>query len=518
MIKYSNMWELVKKSPEAQIFINAFNKKVDKKTFIDDVVGGYFEVMNEIGEELTSDDAAFYTLQLIHNLPEIEERYDSCNSFYESFVDNLEIWHHYIENNKLVRSTKKKDCYFTKGNYRALNSWLNIISCYLYNIDPFFKPIFFNDHFDWIQRNCELLEIPLPELPRSRDYRQYTMYYYDICEAFTKYQEENELSDAEFLCYLYFFAYKMIDNTVISELPRPTNVWMTGANRWDYDKLEKGEITKSAWACNEQTQRGDIVIVYAVTPHSCFHSIWRADSGGRFNPFSYYHCRTTVTDCHPIPHITHKEFMNDPVLSTFKIGRKNLQGVNGFELSASEYDSFLDYLKDKCDISNLPKLVNVSSWVHPEIVGPNPEEQVEEKYIKPLLHNILGYKPEDYTQQARHKSGRKEKSIPDFVFFQSGEHGLEHCPFLIEAKVDFKSARQRRKDYEQGLSYAQIYRSKLMSIIDRNRVIVYTVDNNGYADYSHPVFEQQWEVIYSDSDIQSKLIGLIGREVVKNIK
>ncbi|MCQ2244948.1 MAG: type I restriction enzyme HsdR N-terminal domain-containing protein [Bacteroidaceae bacterium] len=521
-MKFKKTWESIKTTPEAKRFIKVFNKTVDANSSIEEIVAGYHEVMANIGEELSPEDASWQTFQLMANLPDME---DNANEvvFFESFVDNLEIWYTYIDQEQnIVQSTKKKDCFIGKGNYRALNNWMNIISCFLYNINPFYKPMFYSNHFDWIQRNCDFLDIRLPELPRTNDYRKYTMYYLELCKSFAKYQEENDLNDAEFICYMYYFAHLQIDETQESELPRPTNVWLTGANPWDYERLETEGICKSAWACNERTQRGDIVIVYAVSPNSCFHSIWRANSGGCFNPFSYYHCRTTVVDCHPIPHVTYKEFMNDPVLSDFTIGHKNLQGVNGFELSSSEYASFISYLEKKCgyDISELPRLVNISTWTAPEIVKGNRDEekQVENKYIKPLLHDILGYTEEDYTQQARHKSGRKEKSIPDFVFFQKGEHGLEHCPFLIEAKVDFKSTRQRRKDYEQGLSYAQTYRSKLMSIMDRHRVIVYHVDEYGCADYAHPAFEQQWEVIYSDPGIQSKLISLIGREVIKNIK
>lgn len=518
-MKYKKNWELIKSTPKCQKFIEAFQKKVSDEIYPEDIVEGFFQVMSELGEEYSPEDAFAWTFQLCTNMPEIE---DNDENQYEKYVDNLEIWRTYFDKEgNIQKGSKKSDCLLPKGKYRALNSMMHVISSYLYTINPFYKPIFYSDHFDWIQRNCENLEIPVPELPRTNDYRKYTMYYLELCKAFADYQEENGLSDAEFLAYLYFFGDQLVDEGAPIELPRPTNVWLTGANPFDWNQLEKNEINHSTWACNEMTQRGDIVIVYAVTPHSCFHSIWRAASGGCFNPFSYYHCRTTVIDCHPIPRITHKEFMNDPVLSDFTIGHKNLQGVNGFELSSSEYLSFLDYIeKTGFDTSTLPKLVNISTWKAPEIVLGNRDEekQVEDKYIKPLLRDILGYKDEDFTQQARHKSGRKEKSIPDFVFFQKGDHGLEHCPFIIEAKYDFKSARQRRKDYEQGLCYAQTYHSKLMAIMDRHRVIVYNVDSNGSADYSHPAFEQQWEVIYSDPTKQAQLISLIGREVIKNIK
>lgn len=435
-MKFSKAWESFKTTPKAQKFIEVFSKRPDEETFLQDIIAEYFEIMSNLGEETYPEEADYYTLQLVTNEPTNIDA-ETIIDYFEAYVDNLEIWYTEIQDEEIIRSTKKKDCLVQKGNYRALNSLMHIISSRLYNVNGFFKPIFFSDHFNWIQRNCELLEIAIPDVPRTKDYRKYTMYYLELCEAFMAFQEENNLTDAEFLCYLYLFADEHIDDNRDSQLPRPTNVWMTGANPYDFECLENGEITDSAWACNEKTQRGDIIIVYAVTPNSCFHSIWRADSGGCFNPFNYYHCRTTVVDCHPIPHVTFKEFMADPILSNFTIGRKKLQGVNGFELSASEYSAFLNYLADKgCNTEELPQLVMNTDWERPEIVKGTgePEKQVENKFIIPLLRDVLGYKEGDYTQQARHKSGRKEKSIPDFVFFQSGEHGLEHCPFLIEAK------------------------------------------------------------------------------------
>ncbi|MBQ0090349.1 MAG: type I restriction enzyme HsdR N-terminal domain-containing protein [Prevotellaceae bacterium] len=517
-MKFQKLWETFKQSEQARKFIEVFEAQSNNPLERIDIIGNIFEEMSSLGETTSKDDAQWWGFQLMVNFPELSD--EQLDNLYEHFIDNLEIWSAYLDGDNIVYGEKKRDCLLPKGNYRALNNLMHIISTYLYTIDGFYKPIFYSDHFDWIQKNCELLKIELPDIPRTKDYRRYSLYYIELCECFKKFQEENDLSDSEFLCYLYLFGYKLWDEELQSELPRPTNVWMTGANPWDWEKLENGEISTSAWACNEDTQRGDIVIVYAVTPHSCFHSIWRASSGGCFNPFNYYHCRTTITDGNPIIQIKYKDFMADPILSNFKIGHKNLQGVNGFPISASEYSAFLQKLKTLgCEITTLPQLVSINSnWTKPTIEGKNPEKQVEEKLIKPLLHDILGYNVDDYTQQARHKSGRKEKSIPDFVFFQEGEHGLEHCPFIIEAKHDFKSTCQRRKDYDQGLCYAQTYHSKLMSIIDMNRVIVYKVDQNGCADYTKPIFEAQWEVIYSDPDMMNKLQKLIGREVVKQLK
>ena len=108
----------------------------------------------------------------------------------------------------------------------------------------------------------------------------------------------------------------LTETSTSSELPKPTNVWLTGAGGGDFTFLDSlGENPngndQQIWACNERTRRGDIIVLYCTSPRSYIHSIWRSNSGGIFNPFDYYHCRTTVCDGILTPHITFKDLKND---------------------------------------------------------------------------------------------------------------------------------------------------------------------------------------------------------------
>lgn len=142
----------------------------------------------------------------------------------------------------------------------------------------------------------------MPEIPRTNDYKAYLTYYFDICSAWNEFQKDNELTDAELCACIYDYASMLQENSEKADLPKPTNVWLTGASgKGDFaflDSLGKnaGENGESIWACNERTRRGDIVVLYCTSPRSYIHSIWRSNSGGIFNPFDYYHCRTTVCD------------------------------------------------------------------------------------------------------------------------------------------------------------------------------------------------------------------------------
>lgn len=130
----------------------------------------------------------------------------------------------------------------------------------------------------------------------------------------------------------------------------------------------------------------------------------------------------------------------------------------------------------------------------------------------------LGYSESDWTRQLSLKAGRKEKAIPDFVFFPQGEIHFESAPMVIEVKLDMSSTQEIQHAFQQSLSYARMLRSSIMGICDKERLILYQVDRNGMANRSNPIFENHWAAIYSDTDLGAELNHIIGREVIANFR
>lgn len=432
--------------------------------------------------------------------------YDICKTTYnencEVEFDEDEIW---------VR----------QDDYRTKCSEIPILSMLLYILHPNdFKPIFYKTNFPIILQNCDALGIEIPPIPHTKDYKQYLMYYYDLCQAWNEFQKANNLTNAEFCACLYDFAPMNIEQHKQIELPKPTNVWLVGAAPGDFLYLdskgkEKGQNPEGIWQCNEKTNRGDLVVIYCRSPRSYIHSIWRADSDGRFNPFDCYQCRTTVCNGVKIPPITIKEMREDPYLSQIPIVRKNLQGVNGVELSPKDYAEIARFLKERGNNPNvLPKLFEINTINVGEIAI---EKDVEEKILIPILKQ-LGYTENNWTRQLSQKAGRGLKAIPDFVFFPEGEKHFASSPFVIEAKYDMSSMTERINAFSQCLSYARMLRSKLMAICDKERLIIYKVDEDGMANRNDPIFEEHWANIYSDQLIGANLNQIIGREVVEKLK
>lgn len=478
-------------------------------------VANFSEKWGDMPEAFRSDDYYLFN-ENVMSFPVWESPIFSREEF-EQFVQDYDIVQ-IEDDDKGGYKFLNDEVLLSKNRYRDKNNLMGFLSMSLYAFFPNkFKPLFHKNNFPVIQRNCDALGIDLPPIPRTKDYKEYMVYYWDLCQVWNEFQKENNLSNAEFCACLYDFAPMLIQSVKEAELPKPTNVWLVGAAMGDFQYLDNlGEAPSddnpnSIWQCNERTKRGDIIVVYCRTPRSYIHSIWRANSSGVFNPFDYYQCRTTICNGIKIPPITINDLKSDPYLSQLPIVRKNLQGVNGVELSAKDYSEILRFLQDKCfDTEKLPKLFECVDFDFGEI---KLEKDVEEKILIPILLN-LGYDESNWTRQLSLKAGRGLKAIPDFVFFPKGDKHFESAPFVIEAKLDMSSMVDRINAYKQSLSYARLLRSKLMAICDKERLIVYEVDKNGSSDINTPIYEEHWVSIYSDEIAGANLKKIIGKEVV----
>ncbi len=514
------MWNLYKESDRGKKCIEMFNPEIEN-TY--DGIKAILDFSEKWEDKIPVNGWLDLNFLFEANLPSSGLLPEDGNWTREKF-------NHLIEEYQLIDATEDENgeiklyndaqsMLLPKNKYRQKATFIPSLSLFLFYSYTFFKPLLLPTHFDVIQKNCDALSIELPPIPRSKDYKAYLMYYYDICSVWNDFQEENKLTDAECCACIYDYAILLQESHENKKLPRPTNVWLTGASDRDFTFLdslgkEKEGNGTHIWACNERTRRGDIIIIYCTSPRSYIHSIWRANSEGIFNPFDYYHCRTTVCDGILTPHISFKDLKADSYFAEVPIIRKNLQGINGVELNATDYSELLRMIQEKGGDTELyPKLFDGKAMDFGEI---NLEKDVEEKILIPML-KLLGYNEKDWTRQLSQKAGRGLKAIPDFVFFPKGEKHFASAPMVIEAKLDMSLISEQQNAFSQGLSYARMLRSSIMGICDKERLILYQVDKNGIANRSTPLFEEHWLSIYGDAEVGAKLNKLIGREVITRI-
>jgi len=508
-----NFWNLYKPAQGQQV-INLFNDDVEAPI---DRMELIFERYLKNSIECSADD-------FVYDMELIEANIFGRGFYTGNEASDREAFRTMIESYDLLRIVEAEDgnLYWTDDTllpnsaYRRKAFLIPQVALCLYYANPFFKPIMHRERFGIVLRNCKSLGIEMPEMPHTKDYRAYLMYYYDVCCAWQRFQDEHNLTPAECCACIYDFAPLYETEATQEPLPAPTNVWITGASKRDFAYLDSlGREGESVWACDLRTKPGDIVIIYARTPRSYIHSIWRAQSGGMFCPFDYYQGRTTVSDGVLTPEITLADLKADPVLSQHWLVRKTMQGVNGVEFSAEDYLALLQLIERKGgNASDFPKLYEADDFVDfGELIH---ESDVEEKILIPALER-LGYTPDDWSRQLSLKAGRKEKAIPDFVFFPHGAKHAECAPMVIEAKFKMASPKDRDAAFRQCQSYAKMLSSGIMAVCDRERLVVYK-STNGQFDPARPLFEEHWQKIYCDVATGARLKQLIGQGIVSQMK
>jgi hypothetical protein len=387
-----------------------------------------------------------------------------------------------------------------------------ILSISLFKIYPqYFKPYFFRTKFKLLTQIADAFEIELPEIPLKKYKTERVNYYWKLCEIFYHYQEENKLTPSEFCAFLYDFAPKFISESeqTVSELPKPTQVWMVGGDKGgvDMEFLDSMEIGRTSfWQGNEDTKRGDIIIMYCLTPRSYIHSIWRATSDGIADPFFHYYGSIYIGEGKKVAPVTLKELKADDHFSKHPLVRKNLQGLNGYAFTSDDYQHLLKMIINNG--GNTQELPQPYSPAFSDNENLNNEREVELTLIEPFLHE-LGYTDKHWVRQLSVRMGRGERNFPDYVFLTQTEKNYEEASMLIEAKYWIRNNKELEETFKQVWSYGQRLTAKVLVIADKNAIWIYERNNDSFDRTKY--IKKYWKELELPDDFAT-IKRMIGRK------
>ena len=375
-------------------------------------------------------------------------------------------------------------------NEANLKRWtvdIRFFSRILYSAYPnYFFPYLYDCEFNKFQKICNEFDIPIPEVPKKKDWEQRATYYIDLCEALFEFRKLFDFKPAEFCAFLYDFAPQILLELEDNELPSPSKVWFVGGNKNNFEFLDNAEPeVKDYWQGNLNAQRGDIVLMYCLTPRSYIHSIWRIIGNGFADPFFYYYNVVCLT--YPIKlevHVTQKDLESNALWSKNPLVKKNLQGLNGYPVKYDEYLELLSILKSKGqNIENLP-IIKPTSKIGTEDL--KDEREVEVKLIEPFLE-LIKYKTIDWIRQMSVKMGRGERNYPDYCFSANPRRGEETAKMILESKYEIKTKKDLQNAYFQAKSYALRLQADKFVIAAKEGIWIYQPKNNNYRfdDYFH---------------------------------
>lgn len=346
------------------------------------------------------------------------------------------------------------------------------LSVALYCLHPhFFFPYYFYPRFYVLKQIFAEFGIFMPPVPPKHDHDARFFYYLELCRSLYDFRQQHELPGELVPVFLYGFAPEVLqpDNPTIADLPKPQRAWFVGGgvnNNGDFEYLDRvTAASQTFWQGNSETQPGDIVVMYCLSPRSYVHSFWRALRFGAVEPFRFFYNTIWIGYPQLVTPIPLSEMRSDPVLSQMPLVKGNMQGINGRPIKKPFYDRLLSILGAKgMDFSALPRLDDV------EIGGValRHERDVEQHLLEPLLAE-LGFHPGDWIRQMKLRVGRREKVIPDYVVLPADRVGGRSTrgAWVWEAKFSIPSHRQLQKDFEQATSYARLVGAVGVSLISK---------------------------------------------------
>lgn len=345
----------------------------------------------------------------------------------------------------------------------------------------YFFPYLYIDRFYDLNKLADHFEIDLPIIPKKPDYKARCVYYWELCKVFYQFRIENELTPAELSAFMYDYAPNLLRTNEKKDMPRPAQAWCIGGLIRGY-----GEYwTTGFWQSNQETKKGDILIHYETTPISAITCLWIAQVDGVIDPFAHYYSNTYISDKIDIPHITLKELQADKYFAKHPLIRKKFQGVNGSTMSSEDYTELLRMIKAKgFDTDILPKLYaptlskNVSITI---------ERDVETQLLEPLLNSMGWHENKDFIRQLPIHAGRGHRVFPDYALHYENKPDYEQAKVLLEAKFYMKNNQEIEEAFKQARSYANILESSVITLCDKQCLIVYekkeSFDRDRYKKY-----------------------------------
>lgn len=354
------------------------------------------------------------------------------------------------------------------------------VSLGLYQGHPdYFLPYNFRTKFTQVEEIHAEFDIPLPPVPGKFDKLGRNFYYASINEVWQEFRLRHGLSPVEMCTFLYDFALEFITPLSAGDLPSPSKAWLITGGSWDIKTADKATSnTVSMWAGNAAIRRGDILMLYLVSPRKAIDSIWRACTDGFIDPFFHYH--STVWICGPIKTVpvTFAELKNHLLLSKKPAVKANFFGPSSkAPFTVEEYEAVLEIMKSKGqDLTDLPRI----SWNEelPSMEIQN-ERDVEVQLIEPFLKR-LGYKETDWIRQMSVKMGRGERNYPDYAFGAKTRRGEESAKMVLESKYQLSAQREFVDAFYQVKSYALRLQSKVMALAAKEGVWVFTLENRTF--------------------------------------
>lgn len=274
----------------------------------------------------------------------------------------------------------------------------------------------------------------------------------------------------------------------VRETPR---VWVVATNDSDGEFAiidAHGEENVGAWAINKNAKRGDLALMYCVSPRSSLVSVYRVLEDSHFDPFGGWNgFRAEIGEKIAIPWISIGEMKRDSVFREWKLVKGNFQGLLHYEVPQEVWIQLVDRTRDADSVAGarLSALGKAAHGVRELRVSGETwsEKEVEDKIVLPLLERC-GWKAEttigrQVEMLIKVGSGKPQKVRADFVGYRK-TLSSDAC-LVVEVKRRISSTKDLEFAALQAESYAGRLRCSKFAVASPEGIWVYKLEFPGIS-------------------------------------
>jgi hypothetical protein len=343
----------------------------------------------------------------------------------------------------------------------------------------------------------------------------------NISNAMFDFAETNNLDVWQSWATVYDLGPRLLPNPGPYPTDQPQRIWIVATNNslGEFADIDAhGSENVGTWAINKNARRGDLALMYCVTPRSAIVSVYRVACDAHFDPFGGWNgYRAELTDKISIPWMRLAEMKTDPLLKDWGLIKCNFQGLLNHEVPSEVWQQLkvLVKVKDQAASERLEQYANAAEGVRMIKVSGETwnETEVEEKLIIPVLQ-ALGWEigktlDRQVEMSIKVGSGKPRKVRADFVGYKSALGS--DATFVLETKRHISNAAELKLAIEQAESYAGKLRCTRFAVGAPEGFWIFQLQFPGQS--------VQMAEITLDADIAhvdiSKLKGLLGYELLR---
>ncbi|MDA0745718.1 MAG: hypothetical protein O2954_04320 [bacterium] len=308
----------------------------------------------------------------------------------------------------------------------------------------------------------------------------------NIQHAVEEFREAHNLEDWQMWAVVYDLGPRLLPPAEPYPIDQPPRIWITAAGKENFATVDQQTGNdRDTWSINPKAKRGDIVLMYCLSPRSSIVAAYRCDCDAYRDPFNNWWTGvwTEITDKLEIPPLTLKEMKADPILSKWHMARANFQGMLQHQVPDDVWQRIkeITLTKDPETGRLLEEYAGSAEGIRSLKTDIASEKSFEDQALLPLL-KILGWKlsstlRRQYEMDIKVGSGPPRRVRADLVGFRVSAEVL----LVIESKRRIRSEEELHAAVEQCESYAGKLRCPRFAVAAPEGVWIYDLQFPGQS-------------------------------------